>query len=312
LGATLRSNFGVDGSAIDFRIRYDLTDPSDVGGGVVETSLCLFDQPDECDSVSGDYYFSTQGVYYQFTTPGSGPTQLDAVKRIGGILTGIGTTSSPTCQPCWLRIAKSGTVFTFYYSTNGSTWVQDEQQDITALTASTWYLHFTIATNSVFSGSWAVEADHYSLTAGGMVQGFRKIGSWYTPAFLYTGEVAHNITVDYAGVSADTYIDSVAVVDANSGLVLWENTTNIISGTTVFYALDTETPLLGHDFQVRVTLAGDGESSASIRLVTLSTVRAAALVFLDRTIDVAWLILFAMVLAAIFSAAWYVKEWRDV
>lgn len=313
LGATLRSSFGVDGT-IDFSIKYDLTDPPEDNN--VITAVCLFDQPDECDSVSGDYYDGTSGVYYQFLTSATAlpPTFLTAVKRVGGVLTDIGSLSNPTCDPCWLRIRKAGTLFTFYYSTDGLAWTQDEQQDIAALSASTWYLHFTITTNGVFSGSWAVEATDYSLTTGSMIQGYRPQGSWSTPVTTYAGEIAHNVTVTYSGASANGFIDAVAVVDAVTGRELWEDTTDVINGTSVFYAVpaSAEAAMIGRDFVVRVTLAGDQDSSPLVTSVTVSTARAAALVFVDNVVNVFWLIFFAVLLATIVAVAWTVKEWRGV
>jgi len=103
---------------------------------------------------------------------------------------------------------------------------------------------------------------------------------------------------------------------SSSGAVLYENTTDVTSGSTVFYDLGTsyalQAALSGHDFHVRVSLAGDTFGTMSVSSVSLWTERSEALQFVDDAIDIMWLILFAMVLIAIVTAAWYVKRYRGV
>ena len=68
----------------------------------------------------------------------------------------------------------------------------------------------------------------------------------------------------------------------------------------------------GQDFHVRVSLAGDTFGTMTVSSVSLWTERSEALQFVDDAIDIMWLILFAMVLIAIVTAAWYVKRYRGV
>lgn len=313
LGATLRGNFGVEGS-IDLRMGFKHTvDEETSPFGNVYTALCLFTQPDECDTVSGDYYYGTEGVFIVF---GHLLPVLQVGKRVGGVLSQVGSDSTPTCEPCWFRITKAGTLFTFYYSPDNVNWTQDEQQNIPQLTASTWYVHASIFSNGVNAGDWAVETDDYLLASGTLPDGYRRTASSWRSPVIGAEEIARNVTLGYVGASANAYIDSVAIVDANTDEVLWENTTDVASGLTLFNDIGTgyatQTALNGHDFQIRVTLASVGNATVTVQIVQLWTERSLSLQYVDDVVSIFWIIFFAIILTVILFVAWQVKRWRGV
>jgi hypothetical protein len=218
---------------------------------------------------------------------------------------------------CYYRIIhdQSSADYTFQTSFNGVSWTTHET--VASANQAKWFFILG-AGGAGTTVDWTAEFDDWALVAS-VADGYRETASWDTTEITSAyagGEVVRNITVAYSGASSSAYIDSVSVVDVDDGEVLYEDGTNIISGSSKFYDLGsayaTETALIGHDFVVRVTLASAGNSSILITAVSLTTVRPAALVFVDDVVNIFWLIFFACILAAIFATAWYVKEWRGV
>jgi len=306
----LRGQFGITGD-FDVRLKTQMTDANT--GGSMFALLNVLDVP--FIGISGTSQAATaDGIQLQKFY---GTFDLVRSHEItAGMSAQLGTDTTSASNPEWLRITRTGTSWETFVSTDGSSWTSDET---TTGVAGKVYVSFGYAANSVFSGSSSLMFDQFDIATGTIdSDGYRKVGSWRTseiPSSHATGEIARNITVTYSA-SVDGYIDSVAVVDADDGEVLWENTTDVTAGSSVFYDLggdySIETDLIGHDFKVRVTLAGNGETSAMVTSVTLATARASSLVFLDSAINIFWLIFFACTLAAIFATAWYVKEWRGV
>ena len=320
LGETLISKFGIEGDA-DVRIKFEETDP---GTGVVLYGICLWNQSDSCDSagVFNGWYgdeatFGTTGIMYRHIYGVSGA--IEAFTTVNGInLVGQGSVGV-TCDSCWMRITRSGgTLFNVSYSLNGVSYVQTDSVSIPELDGiEPLYAALSASCNACTSGDWTISMDDWNMASGNIRNGWRARGAWTSPVIAWAGigEVARNVTVTFSGASATRYIDSVAIV-SSSGAVLYENTTDITSGSTVFYDLGTsytlQAALSGHDFHVRVSLAGDTFGTMTVSAVSLWTVRSEALQFVDDAIDIMWLILFAMVLIAIVTAAWYVKRYRGV
>jgi len=307
----LRGQFGITGD-FDVRLKVQLTDNE--LAGALTANLNIMDVPFLpicCVALAG--WTTVDGIH--MTRYFGDDNFIENGKITAGSGALLGSSTATTNNPEWYRITRVGSTWTTYYSANGAAWTQDETT--THITGKV-YVSFGYFANSIFSGSTAMNFDNFDVLDGDIdSDGYRKTGAWRTPEFPSshaTGEIARNITVTYSA-SADGYIDSVAVVDADDGEVLWENTTDVVAGSSVFYDLggySIETDLIGHDFKVRVTLAGNGETSAIVTSVTLATARASSLVFLDDAINIFWLIFFACILAAIFATAWYVKEWRGV
>jgi len=305
LGSTLRSNYGITG-AIDARAKFAITDTEDVSGSLF-SAMCLFNQPDECDSVSGSYYAATSGVYYIRTNTDT----LEAASVINGTPALIGSGSSVTCEPCWLRITRSGTTFTFYYSTNGIDWTQDEQTTIAALIYATWYIHMSLFSNGIeeFGETWAMTVDDFQLSTGSLdSDGYRKTGKWDTPLVTFNDEVVKTVTINYTGATAGRFIDQIAVIDNTTGNVLVSEDANWTSGTiATFTIMDNDLfSLHGKDWRIRVSLIGDGSGSVVITDVTVNTVRSPIAKAIG---DGPWILGFvALITLGLMGAFWFKKK----
>jgi hypothetical protein len=320
LGETLISKFGIEGDA-DVRIKFEETDS---GSGTIVYGLCLWNQSESCDSVGvfGGWYgdtltFGSTGVLYRHIFGASGG--IEAFRMVnGGGLIDQGSTAV-TCNPCWMRITRSGgTTFNVSYSLNGVSYVQTDSVSMPELDGiEPLYAALSASCNACTSGNWTISMDDWHMASGNIRNGWRARGAWLSPMIAWAGfgEVARNITLTFSDASVTRYVDSVDIV-SSSGAILYENTTDITSGSTVFYDLGTsyalQAALSGHDFHVRVSLAGDTFGTMIVSSVTLWTERSEALQFVDDAVDIMWLILFAMILIAIVTTAWYVKSWRGV
>jgi len=311
LGSTLVGNFGVTG-VFDVRVKFNDTIPESDPGGNTFYALCMFSQPDECDSVSGALYVGTNGVYWQFSpsVPWFTSFKVNNINNDGWVEE-IGSTAFVSCgPPCWLRITKTGTTWTFYRSTDGTAWAQHSQQVIANFTASTWYVHLEIHSNGVNDGNtWAAEVDDYNLVTGSLnTNGYRPIGSWKSPLQTYNGEVAKSIVVGYSGATSTKYIDEIAVVDSQDN-VLFADGTNRISGTSANFTIGDNDflSLFGKDWSVRVTLAGDGSGSVIVNDITVYTVRSTLTIAIS---DAPWIIGFFALISLGLAGALALKKKR--
>lgn len=273
-GKTLSGTFGITGNW-DVRTKFTVTDyPTDTVSGLIYT-LCLFTQPDECDTVSGTPYYYTRGLIYRYFAFSNGNPlgMYDAFYQTeNGVLNTIGSSTFSITNPNWLRITKSGTTFTFYRSIDGNSWIQDEQSVIPSFTDSVWYYHITPYSNGVNDGNtWSIIADDYNLESGGLdSNGYRKLACWVSPIQSSTSEIVSSIMVNYSGASANTYIDSIYLYGVSR--ILYSNTDNIISGTSRTYNTNINPFQVGQNWYLKLCIAGDGLSSIVINNIEVQTI----------------------------------------
>ena len=312
-GGTLLGNFGITGSSIDVRVKFTETIPETDVGGNVYWYLCLLSQPDDCIE---NIYAGTYGVFYR---EGKDPTDVFAAFKLNGQngddwSEEIGSTSFVVCSPCWLRITRVGTVFSFYRSTDGTVWTLDETQDITNFTASTWFPHIAIASNGVNNGNtWSSEADDYRLANGSMdSSGYRPEGSWVSPPQTGSDEVAKYIEITYSGATIDRYIDAVKLLDAE-GNVLYTDGTNIISGSSVNITIPQWVLYSLHlvDWSLGIDLIGDGSGSVIIADIRVFTVLAPQLYYTGIAGNSLYILGFIFVLILFFTLMFWLRKRRE-
>lgn len=233
--------FGVATVSGDFDIRIKGSTPVD--GTNRQIGICALDSITSTTPCAQNAA-RQDGVWYRNLVD----TILQAFTVTAGVPTQVGTNTNPACEPFWLRIARSGTTITYYYSCNGSVWTQDEQT--TFSTAASLQFGFELVNNGLADGTG--EFDDFHLAAGTVdAGGFRTSGDWTSPSVAVAGRRVTDITLTHSGLSASLYIDRVELLVGGSAV--FTDDTDITSGTST--SIDPDT-IVTADPAVRVTLAG--------------------------------------------------------
>ena len=249
------SAFSVSGD-FDVRIKADVI----TAGSNYQRNLCIYDRGSVCSTTAGVLPTDTDGLFYRYLTASS----IAAFNVSGGVLTQVGTTTTATVDPVWLRITRIVTTFTFFYSSDGSVWTQDEQ--LTRGDApSVFYVTFAQVINGVTDGR--TDFDDFSLS--GTVNspgGYRTSGSWTSPAIAADwDEAVTSITLQHSNLTADTPIDKIEVLRDFQVIETYD--TNLTSGSETTLSFNAAG---GGYMQVRVTLAGNGSASPTLESVQMT------------------------------------------
>lgn len=307
-GTSLRGLFEISGN-FDTRMKLDLTNPED-DAGTLSVALCLLSESQNCDSVGGANNVGSSGVFYRFFTS---PSDIFRAFRMdSGISSQVGADDSVSCDPCFLRIGRSGTTLTFYRSADGSVWTTDETAVLSS-PPTTWYVSIGVFVNGVQSGTWALDIDDYSLTAG--IANFigRNVARWVSPVTPYMNDqiIPNAIGLDFSGVSATAYVDSVAITD-EFGTVLYEDGTDRTSGMSATIAIPSTDVLISDlrtDWSVRVVIVS---ASASTPTVTeISVITGLVLTSVEKGLEFGpWLFGFVVAVTLMMMGAWWIKSKR--
>ena len=254
------SNFRVAG---DFDVRLKATLDYKAPGNT-QRAICLYDQPTECSNTAGVLPVSTDGIFYRVLETAS--SNFAAFNVSAGTVTQVGTTTTvATVTPLWVRLTRATNTFTFFRSSDGSAWTQDEQF-IRGDAPSAFFVSFV----ELFSGTGPsqVSFDNYQLVAGSLtgIETYKRSGSWTSPPIAADwDEAVTSITLQHSNLTADTPIDKVEILRDFQVIETYD--TNLTSGsetTLPFHAAG------GGYMQVRVTLAGNGSASPTLESVQMT------------------------------------------
>jgi len=215
-------------------------------------------------TVDGIFYDARKGT-------GAGTWRTLAFTCSNGIQTFIGTESDNLLDPIWLRMTKSGTAVTWYYSSDGSAWTLDETLGAFATSAANFW---TITSLDIADDAVATQIDFddfHVLTGTVDAGGYRTIGNWTSVSQASSG-VQAEIVLTYSGASAQGYIDFVALYDGSIRFA-FDDTNVIGGGPTVAYVFVVTVPT---GWTVRVGLGGDGSATTTIEQVEVGVSAAGA------------------------------------
>ena len=220
------------------------------------------------DTAGSNYNVAGQDGYL-FLFDSGGDSHI-VYRVVNGVLTQIGTTSiGLTAAPYWLRIQRTSSDYTFYRSTDGSAWTQDEQDLASPVGSPALSPGFEVEILTADT-ALAYDIDDFYLASGTVDSGgFRTSGSWTSATQTYVDEVVTQVVLTYSGVSATNYIDAVSIRDG-LGNQLFLDDTDITSGTTATVIVTFDESLRSN-WAVRVTLAGGGAGTPTIESVVVTT-----------------------------------------
>lgn len=232
---------------VDVRLKIDHI--SSTGGG---KDFWLLNEP-RCNQGSA----TVDGVLYDAVTTSN---IWGAFTMTNGVLTQCGTNTDVGVDPVYLRFTFNTPTWTFYYSSDGSAWTQDEQ--CTNAVTGPWYTVFSLSAGADF------DLDDYHLASGTVdAGGFRTTGDWRSATQTYAGAAVVTVDITYSGASATGFIDDVAIV-SSADVVLWNDGTDQTSGTSASY---TVSPAVTQDWKVRVTLGGSNAATATLESIVVTT-----------------------------------------
>ena len=268
----LRSAKDAGGTEIDSRIQVSNPFPSPQAGS--STSTLFYEIRDANDDFVFPIPVDDQALWTGTCTNACSSYSWQASRRLdGGLTTNVGSAVSLNNALLFLRItlATSGVV-TWFYSTDGATWVQQAQQ---ADLGATWFGADSVVTLSSIRLAqntnaattlfpvWG-EFQWASGTFDVSTQAFQTSGFWETQPISHDLGVPRSITLTYSGASAAGFIDQIAFLDV-ADIVVWSSDTDITSGTST--TISTGSP--SGNYKLRITFGGDGSASVSIEDISL-------------------------------------------
>ncbi len=209
-----------------------------------------------------------KGLMYQYATVNTNQTPMLQAYTLSSTYTQVGSDTIAPSNPVWLRITRSDNTFTFYYSTDGSSWTQDEQTTNSSIPNKLYTLFTIRCCGSSSFPNTSVKLSNFSLSSNIGNGGYAKEGTWTSPnlSSSFNAYKIGNILVTCANASARAYIDKIEIL--NSGSVVETFNTDITSCSTTSFSASTT--VTGGNRQIRITLKGDSSASPSITGVTVN------------------------------------------
>ena len=193
---------------------------------------------------------------------------IGAYTCINSVILQVGSNTAVPSDPVWMRITRATNTFTFYYSTDGTAWTQDEQT-ISALIPNPLFAYVEVFADTAAEPTGA-DWDDFNLAAGTLATGgFRTGGSWSSAVQTDPGEVVSEITLTYSGVSVSNYITATSIVHGVSGATLFVDDTDLTSGTSQTYTVP---EVDAASWLVRVNLTSGGADTPNVQAVAVTTV----------------------------------------
>lgn len=191
---------------------------------------------------------------------------IQAYTCINSVFAQVGTNTAVPSDPVWLRITRATNTFTWFYSTDGTSYTQDEQTT-TASIANPLIPYVDVWADSAAEPTGA-DWDDYRVNSGTVgVGGFRTAGQWTSASQTDTDpDEITNITVTYSGASAANFITSMALLDG-AGATLFIDNTDVTSGTTKSYVVPNILP--GANWKVRLNMTGDGTGTPTVTAIVI-------------------------------------------
>jgi hypothetical protein len=198
---------------------------------------------------------TADGAFYEWD---EGPTDASFTLRAwtvrDGRETACGGGTTLSIDPVHLRISRSGSTWTWSYSSDGVVWTVDEVC-VHAVTGSLWASLMAKDSKAGITSTW--EADDFHVAAGTVDPGgFRTSGNWISPAF------------DIPAGATISRIEIGGIVDATNVL----DRSEIRRGGTVVEGFDIDNTLVllpssricGSGVDVRVYLSGSGAGTPAV------------------------------------------------
>ncbi len=263
---TLRINTPPDGNArlgvvtsstssgaVDIRMSFD--------GIVAPTVVHLFAQNERACYLTA----TSDGIVYEISGGPDASYDVRAFTFVNNVATICGAVTALTIDPVWLRVTRSGDAWTFYYSSDGSSFTTDEGP--CTQVAGAVYAAARIAGNGFVDNNIAV--DNFYVAAGTIdAGGFRTTGTWTSATQTFAGEVVAQIDLTFSGATSSNYIDQVAVLDG-SGVAIFIDDTNIVSETTATIVVGFS-QLLVTNWAIRITLAGANAGTVNVASIDVT------------------------------------------
>lgn len=198
---------------------------------------------------------------------------LGAYTCINSVFAQVGTNTAVPSDPVWLRITRATNTFTWFHSTDGVAYTQDEQTT-TASIPNPLIPYVALFADSLAEPTGA-DWDDYRVNSGTVGSGgFRTAGQWTSDSQTDTDpDEITNITVTYLGASAANYITSMTLLDG-AGATLFFDGTDVTSGITKSYTVPNVLP--GANWKVRLNMTGDGTGTPTITSIVITALTPAA------------------------------------
>jgi hypothetical protein len=258
-GAGVSSQYAYTGT-VDMRIKATaifITPPNPT----MQVWIGQFNEQGECGTVSTGS--TIDGVSYRASRTSSSNWVVTAfsctnaaVSTIGG-----GADSLSFATPIWLRISGSSGSWTFYYSSDGSSWTQDEISNFAV--AGNIYTSIANQINGAVAGQTSdLSFDDYDLVSASSVT-YRTSGDWLSDNYLVGGTLKRVgfVLLNFTGISSTYAIDKVELYRND---VLREVFANDITTGTSKNLTVSEVIESGANVSVRIYLKGDGAGTATI------------------------------------------------
>jgi hypothetical protein len=221
---------------------------------------------------------TVDGVVYENRWTGT-ERRTNAYSCTNGVITQIGSTSSLSDVDYFIRITRSGTTVTWYYSTDGSSWTQDETTTFT--TSSSLFVGISASGNSGNRVShWDVNS--FSLVSGTLAAGgYRTSGNWLSASQTATSQTFQSIVVNYSGASGANFITAISLIDG-AGTYKFIDNTDLISGTTHTYTMSLS---MSGAWKLRINFTGDNSGSVNVQEIVVTANTVCQLGTLGLTLD---------------------------
>ena len=241
--------YGTTSITGDWDVRIKLDKTVDTG----TTNQWLFSMYSATDSFCSGV--TEDGVLYAIVD-----ADLQAYTCINSVFSQIGTNSAIPSDPMWFRMTRATNTFTWYHSTDGSAWVQDEQTTSASI-PNPLIPYIALFSNDLAEptgGDW----DDFHVAAGTLSSGaYRSTGIWTSANQIETGERFRHINITYSGVSVTNYITAVSLLNQAGSTVFVDNTDRT-SGTSFSYTLPDV--LIVGTWNVRLNLTGGGAGTGNV------------------------------------------------
>jgi len=306
----IRSSASITGNW-DIRIKMDEIYRFDSSSGTTVFEFSIVNSAIPYCSLTGTPT-STDGLLYQvFRTNGAGPVIINAFTCVNSAFTQVGTNTDLPGNPLWLRITRSTNTFTWYYSTNGIDWTQDEQTTNSNIPNPVYSVFSNFAGGGTVVPILSNKLDDYNVASGLIeVGGYERSGTWTSEIQIWVSpDVVRSITIDYTGISSTNFIDSVAIV-STTNVSLFVYDINIISGSSVTITLPTDIAiydLLKQNWAIRIVLNGDSLGTVIVSSVTVTLDKD---LIITALVDGSWVMGFFALITLGLMGAWALKKKR--
>lgn len=227
---------------------------------------------------------------------------LGAYKCVNSVFLQAGTNTAVPSDPVWLRMTRATNTYTWFYSTDGALWTQDEQ-DTDALIVNPGFPLIGIYADTPGEPTGA-DFDNFHAASGTVgAGGFRMSGIWTSASQSNPSPaLIESATVTYTGASASNFITSFAVLDG-VGATLFFDDANIVAGTSFTYTIPSVAP--GANWKVRLNLTSGGAGTTTITEIAVITAVPPVDCFGTSTFGVVLFAIFGLVAGvSILGAIW--------